>query len=408
MRNMFAKLGRGKSRSWDRFFEARAFTLVELLVVIAIIGILIALLLPAVQAAREAARRMECTNHLKQIAIAEHNHHDAYGYLSNTCVQRSMGLTQYSGYQASTNPLYHVYRNAVYSWLVPLTPYIERADIYSLFMTPVQNGSSVGAITGFTATASTGAPVYFVDTYVCPSDPNGIPDKGKAGTGRTNYRCNRGDLYSSSMYDTPRAPFRRGDIATCSLTDILDGTSNTVLSGESLVVPLGPQLVLGGAGLPGTSPTLNSNGSSAIGLCYGYPKDANDPKLLEQQFNPSDDYRGGGSGWANGRNVTGCFICLPPNMYNCYQSEGSADGASSIQTVSSRHSGGANVAMCDGSVRFVSETINCGNVSTAPVTTGLSLGTSSGNDLASQYIGESPWGIWGAMGSANGGESTAL
>src|SRR4051794_38337354 len=84
----------------------RAFTLVELLVVIAIIGVLVALLLPAVQAAREAARRMQCQNHLKQIAIAVHNFGDTYGSLP------------------------HSRRDDRYTWAVEILPFIEQKNLF--------------------------------------------------------------------------------------------------------------------------------------------------------------------------------------------------------------------------------------------------------------------------------------
>jgi len=94
---------------------ARGFTLVELLVVIAIIGILIALLLPAVQAAREAARRMQCTNHLKQIGLALHNYHTAQGAFPPGGVSRPGGTTTESG---------------GFSYLVMILPYLEQNQVY--------------------------------------------------------------------------------------------------------------------------------------------------------------------------------------------------------------------------------------------------------------------------------------
>jgi len=101
--------GQRNSLIYKDLRQQRAFTLVELLVVIAIIGMLIALLLPAVQAAREAARRMQCTNHLKQIGLAVHNFHDTH----NGVVPLGIGANRFTGF-----------------WFLVL-PYIEQQAAYS-------------------------------------------------------------------------------------------------------------------------------------------------------------------------------------------------------------------------------------------------------------------------------------
>ena len=134
----------------------RGFTLVELLVVIAIIGILIALLLPAVQAAREAARRMQCANNFKQIGIAAHSYHNAVGSFP-------MGIAMWdnpSNCSAPSNPKHGYYPG--FSWSTFLLPYMEQNQIYDQIQF---EDASYGSPHNFVVSAN------FVNGYLCPVGP---------------------------------------------------------------------------------------------------------------------------------------------------------------------------------------------------------------------------------------------
>jgi prepilin-type N-terminal cleavage/methylation domain-containing protein len=186
------------------------FTLVEVLVVIAIIGILVALLLPAIQAAREAARRTQCNNRLKQIAVGLHNYHDTIGRLPFATVCNINGADPGHGGNG----------NARQSWFHMIMPYVEQQAYYDEIKPLIEARSFPG---GWNPQA-----FVIIDTFMCPSDPvnpkttnqgfhgNYIPCHGStdagSGAGVTN-----GMFY-------PRSRTR--------LTDILDGTTNTVMLGE--------------------------------------------------------------------------------------------------------------------------------------------------------------------------------
>lgn len=375
--------------------KKQGFTLVELLVVIAIIGVLIALLLPAVQAAREAARRMECANKLKQLALAQHGHHDVYDYLPNQSVQRSMGVVQY---EASGKGFY----TSIYGFLVPTLAYVEQIALYDAIKARIDESKIITTTTPwYTLSIYSGNPFEKrIDAFLCPSDPNNLCFLGKGDSesyeraATTNYHGCIGDRYirGNAEYDAPRAIYRRGDKATVRLTDVLDGTSNTAMISEMIVYNYsGKNPVRGGIVIQSIGETSN------ISECTAAARDPDDFNLFNAEFtlggSPPGYYRLPGRGFGTGYiSVTGFLTVVPPNGPNCARVNTVSDSWVSIPP-SSFHAGGVNLAMADASVRFVSDTIDVGNPSATPVGT------------YETAIGESPWGIWGALGTINGGES---
>jgi prepilin-type N-terminal cleavage/methylation domain-containing protein/prepilin-type processing-associated H-X9-DG protein len=266
------------------------FTLVELLVVIAIIAVLIGLLLPAVQSAREASRRASCTNHLKQIGLAVIGYEDSKGFYPRACSDgpgtQCCGATTRLGW----------------TWLFHITPFIERTDIFDQ-----TSDSQVSRSTE--------------STYFCPS--RRAPDLYTT-TARSDYAANGGERSSQagsrgvfmrtlvdppSTANPPRENKRR-------LASIRDGLSNTIMAGEKQLHPD----VWGRAG--GDNESWNNTGWD--GDC--------------------DVMRFGSTDWA------GNFGGLAPD--NDHPDASSATHWSN--KFGSAHPAGANFVFCDGSVRLIS------------------------------------------------------
>jgi prepilin-type N-terminal cleavage/methylation domain-containing protein len=386
-----------------RFF--RGFTLVELLVVIAIIGALIALLLPAVQAAREAARRMQCANHIKQLTLACHNFHDTTGHLPNCFAPKELALdlfekhqTAWGGYDANGNPNLQG-RNQL-SYLVLLLPFIEQQSLYQIIYDNADSDSTGGG--GTTETfypawqgAKNGNPTHWatkISSILCPSDP----EKNNAGAldmGLTSYHASVGDYWEPCFNTLPwvqsrnRGAFTAGLRGLIGMEGIIDGTSNTVgISEVAISPPEGTQKIRGGVAYDMTSRT-----PSLCLLRKGSGGDLTGTLGTDIIYGSASNQRMGRRWGAAGPAYTLFHPILPPNNPSCPPNGvTNTDSIAQLTTASSYHQGGVNTSFMDGTVRFISETIMTKNLTT--------------------YINDtdnSPaiYGIWAELGSRAGSES---
>ena len=366
-----------------------AFTLVELLVVIAIIGILIALLLPAVQAAREAARRMQCSNNLKQIGLAIHTFHDAYKHIPNVESQPQ-----------SPNPRRNM-SNRV-SGNVMLWAFIEQVALFEMIVNnPEGTYSSQNPGSGFEAyggpfnvhphhcyvySDSTGGGQRFHPygspnpAFVCPSDGNSATESGSIT--KNNYRMCTGDTNNI----TNRGAFSR-DYKKIGFGGFSDGLSNTIVYGERLVENVtGSRLFKRGIvdyGFPNMQACLDM-GKGAGGTMPG------DTKSLS--------LTNGGVGGRIGDSPAAYSLfqtILKPNSPSCGLSENIGQ---LVMTVTSNHTGGVNALLGDGSCHFISDTIDNGN----------SLSVNGAHDGGPTNGLTTYYGVWGELGTRETGGSVTI
>ena len=378
--------------------RASGFTLPELLVVIAIIGTLVALLLPAIQSAREAGRRSACTNNLRQLAQGVLMYDNAKRIFPPACFNQDYkNQGSFSGDA----------RNRV-SWIAATLPYLEERELYDR----VVAYSKVGANRyPNDATPLNGAASPFTrqpKVLTCPSDPNAFPnasingDATNGGLGVTSYRCNRGDVWMDWWYLEWRGAFGHGAWGSCSLTrnKIPDGSSKTLMLGEGVVGDLGTR-VRGGLAI-GVAIASNAAPSTCTSIAAGGQLVASGGVSVVTTTTGTSDTLG--RRWGDGESIfTAFYTVVPPNGPNCGISNNDSSGSVSsnslwvVPTASSYHAGGVNVAWCDGAVRFVTDTVDAGNPN-----------SQIAMSQAQRYSGTSLWGVWGAMGTTSGAESYSL
>ncbi len=295
--------------------QVHAFTLVELLVVIAIIGVLVGLLLPAVQAAREAARRMQCSNNLKQLALAMHNYSSTHGRFPPAYIRVYFQPAQ-------TNTDLDQERRGNWGWGALLFPFIEQTALHTnLNVGPVTFASNLDVVATRTMLQTS------LSMYRCPSDDGPLLNVDRvvrSHANTVNYETTTSNylgVNNTGTVDGNPPAIRRGVFIRDQGTkfgEITDGTSNTFCIGERAWRKMQSTGIMG---IP------------AAGLAFG---------CRGQATGVQGDF--------------GIMDVVSAGRFRINYNQGVVTRLK--RAFSSNHTGGAQFANCDGSVRFISETID--------------------------------------------------